>query len=526
MVATNNLTYRIHPFVRRVVIYAVAGAFALSSVPQAFAANIQSADALLRSGNFLGAARAYYDTMNGAGGDLRVRAELGLATALKGAGLIYSASFFYGRVVGKGARYGSFRPALEALSDLNARTPLGRANIAGLFRSKLDPLSIPPQAQGFYFYFKGLETFESNPTRKTNLIRAKSDFDRVPGSSPYHSLAQFYLGIIYSTLKNPEDAVIRFKRAQARSMSRGVRELATMNLARTYYELKSYRKAFEQYSKIPRDSDLWLQTMLEGAWAFFMIQKHNNTLGNIHTLHSPFFKDRFYPESYILQAITYLRLCRFSSATNSIKSFGKNYKNKFQDLNKLLKTYNRQYSGFYDVVAKYRNTKRVQDFAEAAEIIDSVARSEAFKEGQQVVRALDRERSLLRSRASRLGDGMVTVLRDSLEKLRLATAERTGQQGFDLAVQLFRYLQDLSNQVRLINIELLSGQTDALRSEYQGESFGSDSSEWGEGMRELDLKRQLEFWPFENEYWEDELGAYVYNIDSKCGGNKGKGKSK
>ncbi|MEY2987598.1 MAG: hypothetical protein RJB13_1119, partial [Pseudomonadota bacterium] len=56
-----------------------------------------------------------------------------------------------------------------------------------------------------------------------------------------------------------------------------------------------------------------------------------------------------------------------------------------------------------------------------------------------------------------------------------------------------------------------------------GESFGSDSSEWGEGMKELDLKRQLEFWPFEQEYWEDELGAYVYNIDSRCGGSKKKG---
>lgn len=515
-----QLQCRIAP---RIIAGILVAANVVSITPTAHGATLQGAQGLFRSGNYLGAARAYFDAMNASGGDARAKAEFGLAQSLKAAGLPYSASFFYGRVVSKGARNDLFRPALESLSDINAKIPLGRANIAGLFRAKFDPLSIPPSAQGFYFYYKGLETFESNPTQKTNLLRAKSDLDRVPGSSPYYSLAQFYLGIIYSTLKNPELAVSAFKRAQSRSASRGVRELSTMNLARSYYELKSYRKAFEQYSRIPRDSDLWLQTLLEGAWAFFMIQKHNNTLGNIHTLHSPFFKDRFYPESYILQAITYLRLCRFESAKDSLKLFGKNYKNKFLDLNKLLKTYKRQYAGFYDVIAKYRNTKRVQDFSEAAEIADSVSRSDAFKEGQQVVRALDRERSILRSRSSRLGEGMVTVLRKALEDLRLATAERTGQQGFDLAVQLFRYLQDLSNQVRLINMELLSGQTDALRSEYQGESFGSDSSEWGEGMKELDLKRQLEFWPFEQEYWEDELGAYVYNIDSRCGGSKKKG---
>lgn len=515
-----HLQYRISS---RIVASMLVAATVLSITPAAYGANLQGAQGLFRSGNYLGAARAYFDVMNSSGGDARAKAEFGLAQSLKAAGLPYSASFFYGRIVSKGARNDLFRPALESLSDINAKIPLGRANIAGLFRAKFDPLSIPPSAQGFYFYHRGLELFESNPTQKANLLRAKSDLDRVPGSSPYYSLAQFYLGIIHSTQKNPELAVSAFKRAQSRSTSRGVRELSTMNLARSYYELKSYRKAFEQYSRIPRDSDLWLQTLLEGAWAFFMIQKHNNTLGNIHTLHSPFFKDRFYPESYILQAITYLRLCRFESAKDSLKLFGKNYKNKFLDLNKLLKTYRRQYAGFYDVIAKYRNTKRVQDFSEAAEIADSVSRSDAFKEGQQVVRALDRERSILRSRASRLGEGMVTVLRKALADLRLATAERTGQQGFDLAVQLFRYLQDLSNQVRLINMELLSGQTDALRSEYQGESFGSDSSEWGEGMKELDLKRQLEFWPFEQEYWEDELGAYVYNIDSRCGGSKKKG---
>lgn len=520
-----NSNGRLHHFARRLVAGTVV--LALTSITSvSYASSVPAVQSLLRGGNYLGAARAAFDLMNSSGGPARNKAEFLLAESLKNAGLPYSASFFYGRVVSKGPRFEDFRQAMNALSDLNARIPLGRANIAGLFRTKFDPISIPPSAQGFYFYYRGLETFESNPTKKLNLIRARSDFDRVQGSSPYYALAQFYLGIIYSTMKNPELAVAAFKRAQGRAGSQGIRELSTMNLARAYYEMKSYRKAFGEYSRIPRDSDLWLQTLLEGAWAFFMIQKHNNTLGNIHTLHSPFFKDRFYPESYILQAITYLRLCRLDSAKDSLKSFGKNYKNKFVDLNKLLKTYNKQYTGFYDVIAKYRNTKRIQDFSEAAEIADSVSRSDAFKEGQTVVRALDKERSMLRARSGRLGDGLVTVLRKSLEDLRLATAERTGQQGFDLAVQLFRYLQDLSNQVRLINIELLSNQTDALRSEYQGESFGSDSSEWGEGMKELDLKRQLEFWPFEQEYWEDELGAYVYNIDSRCGGSKKKGNSK
>jgi hypothetical protein len=35
-------------------------------------------------------------------------------------------------------------------------------------------------------------------------------------------------------------------------------------------------------------------------------------------------------------------------------------------------------------------------------------------------------------------------------------------------------------------------------------------------MQELNVTQDLEYWPFEGEYWEDELGGYVYNLDSKC----------
>lgn len=491
----------------------------------ALGAPIDDAKRFFRTGDFLNASRLFFQVMISSNGDTKAQAEFGLARALKEAGFPYGASYFYGRLVQQGAKNDLFRPSLEALSEINSRIPLGRANIAGLMQSKLDPLSIPPSAQGFYFYYKGLEAFDNNPTNPANLVRARADFDRVPPNSPYYPLAQFYLGIIYSVVKNPEASVDSFKRAQDRASSENVRQLATMNLARAYYERKDYRRAFDNYSKIPRDSDLWLQTLLEGAWTFFMIQKHNNTLGNLHTIHSPFFQNRFYPESYILSAITYLRLCRYESAKDSLKRFQGRYSTKFSDLNRLLKTYNQQYSGFYDVIARYRNTKSMKEFSAAVDIVDTVSRSEGFKEGQQVVRGLDRERSLLRTRGTRF-DGLAEVLKKVYEDLRVATAERTGQQAFDQSVQLFRYLQDLSNQTRLINLELLGGITDSIRSEYQGEAPANDKTEWGEGMKPLSINQQLEYWPFEGEYWEDELGAYVYNIDSKCGSGENKGKSK
>jgi hypothetical protein len=42
-------------------------------------------------------------------------------------------------------------------------------------------------------------------------------------------------------------------------------------------------------------------------------------------------------------------------------------------------------------------------------------------------------------------------------------------------------------------------------------------------MQKLNINQTLEFWPFEGEYWEDELGFYVYNMASRCVANKDDG---
>lgn len=40
------------------------------------------------------------------------------------------------------------------------------------------------------------------------------------------------------------------------------------------------------------------------------------------------------------------------------------------------------------------------------------------------------------------------------------------------------------------------------------------------GMQAFNPRQDLEYWPFEGEYWKDELGGYVYNLGSKCSGGK------
>jgi TolA-binding protein len=468
-----------------------------------------------RARDYQEAARLFYLTVVGSTGDIQKKAEFGLAESLKKLRLHYGAAYFYSRMVAAGPSNDFFRLSLSELGQINSRKPLGKASVYGLLNSKVSPLVVPPKARGFFFFYKGLKLFEDK-----NVSAARAEFQRVPSSSSYYAVAQYYLGVVLTITGDTDGALGAFTRVIRKGTSEEMRELAIMNLARVNYELKNYRKAFQFYSQIQRDSDLWLQSIFEGAWAFFMIQKHNNTLGNLHTIHSPFFENRFFPESYILEAISYLRLCRYGQVKDALKRFQDRYKPTFSDLNTLLKKYKNQPEAFFNLIRQYRAVGRLSEQRAAVEVVDSISRSDAYKEAILVVRRLDREKALLGRYGGKWEfSGLAEVLRNSYDRRKAATIQTAGSDLFNAAAQQFRYLRDLSDQTGLINIEMLSGRTDQLRANLNDESAKVDGVQWGEGMRPLNLKQELEYWPFEGEYWEDELGGYVYNIDSKCGGS-------
>jgi hypothetical protein len=472
----------------------------------------------LVSRNYADAARIFYQLASQSEGDIRLKSEFGLAESLKNLGYLHAASYFYLRISIQGANNPFFRNAMEQIGGINTASPLGRAAVAPLFSEKvqIDPISVPPGARGFYFFYKGLEAFE-----KERVDIARGEFQRVPENSPYFARAQYYLGVMSSISQQKDlDGAVRAFRTALRSSHRdNFRLLATLALARIHYERKEFRQSFEYYSQIPRDSDFWLQALFEGAWAFFLISKPNNTLGNIHTLHSPFFQQRFFPESYVLEAITYLKLCYFEKVDKALNSFQQRYKATFQDLNNLLKKYQGQPNAYFNLNAQYRSGGALREFPAAAEIVDSASRSDAFKEGNYVIKSIEREeKAIARAQGARWeNSGLMEVLRGAFETRRNATIRRTGADLFSQSVQAFKYLKDLSDQTKLIHYERATAQTDTLRSKFNQEELQKDNNLWGEGMKPLNLAQQLEYWPFEGEWWEDELGGYVYNVASKCG---------
>lgn len=487
---------------------------ALISVAAPAFANYQMAQQMMARRDYVGAAAQYFQAYSSprSSGE-KLYAEWGLAKSLQALGFYYSASKYFSQTVrrGPGAANPQFRKALEELGNINAVASIGQSHVVQLFRGGRIPAEqVPGQARGFYFYFMGTEAFEAG-----KFEQAADYFKKVP-SGAYHGKAQFRLGVIANRAGAHSRAISYFETVRSGAgRDAWLNEMTNLNIARVHYETKNFTEALQHYALIPRESDNWLEAIFESAWAFFLMAKHNNVLGNIHTLHSPFFENRFFPESYILQSITYLRLCRYDEVQSSLVKFRDRYKPVFKDLGALLSEFKGKKNGLFGLIYDYRNGS-LSKFKSAWAILDALSRTDAFKEASVTARIAESEIARLGQVGGKWSSaGLTEDLRDFLGKKKQVAVSDAAGRLYDLAAGNLEYLKTLSDQTKLIQADMYEGKVDAIRRKLNV-TQANDRKQFIGGLQPLNVDQQLEYWPFQGEYWEDELGYYVYNIDDRC----------
>lgn len=499
----------------RLAALAVLASLAAGSSPAL--ANYQKAKKLFVAEKFASAANEYYKAyVRPRSAAEKNKSEYGIAASLARLGLPFAASKYLSKIVRRGPSTQNpfFRPAMEELGRINNRVSLGPAHIIQLFRSNIRSSEVPGPARGFYFYYLGIEKFQQKRWQKARFF-----FSKVPSSSSYYIGALFHIAVVTNLSGSHSRAISLFDRVfqltQGRKKYVEINHLALMNLARIHYETRRYREAIEYYSQVPRNSDQWLTAIWEASWAFFFIEKFNNTLGNIHTLLSPYFFDRFYPESYILQAITFLKLCRYNQVVGSMQNFKARYSPVFRDLRSLLRRYRTNPVGFYREIDRYVKGRSLK-YRNSVEIIRKVSTLDTYKVSRDTIRFSNRELTRLkRYRSKWRSSGLYVSAADFLKKKKSSAISNAGKILYNQTQNYYEQLLNLSNQTKLIVAEMQLGKIAKLRSKIKTTSK-ADKGQYIGGMQKLSLKDSLEYWPFEREYWEDELGYYVYNLSSQC----------
>ncbi len=132
------------------------------------------------------------------------------------------------------------------------------------------------------------------------------------------------------------------------------------------------------------------------------------------------------------------------------------------------------------------------------------------------IRFTDRELNALKNYREWQSSGLLDSLEQFLESKKSAAVLDAGQRMYKEATTYYTELLELSNQTKLIVAEMQLGKLASLRALIKVNNSEDKKTQFIGGMQKLNINQTLEYWPFEGEYWEDELGFYVYNMPSRC----------
>ncbi len=126
------------------------------------------------------------------------------------------------------------------------------------------------------------------------------------------AMNQFALGDKAGAMKKLEEL---YANIEARKVpNNNIRALVSINLARMNFANKKYDKALERYMQVPKDHALWVQGLIEQGWTQLALEDYSGAIGNMYSLHSPYFKAVYQPESFVVRTIGYLNICQYGDA--------------------------------------------------------------------------------------------------------------------------------------------------------------------------------------------------------------------
>ncbi|MBK8014215.1 MAG: tetratricopeptide repeat protein [Deltaproteobacteria bacterium] len=369
----------------------------------------------------------------------------------------------------------------------------------------------------------GKSTSVATMSAKDHTSAAERYVLRVNPNSKFGPRAKFLEALILYKLGRDNDGleaiktVLRVTEDVETPYDQQLHELALFQRARMHFGAKQPSFSIRYYDQIDRDSYSWLDAIYESSWAEFRLGSYEKALGNLLTLHSPFFADQYYPESMILKAVIYYENCRYPDAKEILKDFLGRYEPVHEELKKL--TQNEQSPDkYYEILANLRaesDSDKGQTKTTIVSQVLSLALSDANLERldaayREVDAELKRAEGVSTLAQSRLANDLATLL-----------GRRRSQLGIDAGRAVKRKLDQERDEIKTlieqairIDVETSRAQIDRMEAQLQSVETRPKETE-REYIDWTDDEKLV--WGFEGEYWRDELGTYELTLTQSCG---------
>lgn len=446
-----------------------------------------------------------------------------LADCLYNMGLFQSALYYYQDAVQGGA----VASALPRVIELSDRLKDDRRLLQIL--DDIQPGNIPAELRRDAGYFYGQLYF-----RKDDPDSAKKALRAVPKDSKFYGRARYTEGVIHSLEGNNEAAVNAFNEAilagdgpgrtekQAAAAAKNavtpdrVSQQALLAKARTLYAAEKYEGAVDAFRGISRDSEVWSSALFDNAWALHKDREYGYALGNVLSTRAPFFEAFYEPEANILEAIVYYRLCLFPQASNTINLFFQRYSPYSAKMKSFLKqARNRQPEQVFAFLKDFVDSPR----GKAASFMPSDLMLAIAEDGRIAdilfhLKAIEFEQQKIRDIGPWRGSRAAAAVMDQMNGHKASLAKLGGRLVLNEFEQRDADLDNLFSQGKNIRFEITLGEKEALEASLLTGETGAAVG------KQKDVALQVPddhyYWPFEGEYWKDEVGYYKFSVQGVC----------
>lgn len=375
-----------------------------------------------------------------------------------------------------------------------------------------------PAAQRDMLYFR-IGEFQQ---RNNQYLAAAESYSRVSRKSPVYQKAKYQQGLVLALAGRGRPAIEAFNELEMARSDAGPTDPgfvgALMGKARVYYQMKDWDRAIEYYRRVPRDSSFWHDTVFESSWAMMRSGRFRSALSNFQTLHSAFYEGYYLPESLLLRAIVYLYICKFDEVEKVLDLFSKIYKPVYKRVDHLLSVKGDP-SIYFNMMAQMMIQKKrgVEDGDEPIPYVvaQRISQEGDFHKSYNYIRKLLEERRTYNSlpaswRSDSIGRYAQRVLETRLQKAK----SKAGRQVRNHLLIIKKELVDLFEQEGFIRFEAINSKKEELKKEIAGKTLPTQVDE--NRARDFYIQNGYQYWPFEGEYWLDEIGNYHYVGTQSC----------
>jgi tetratricopeptide (TPR) repeat protein len=446
-----------------------------------------------------------------------------------------SALAVFDEISEQGRNHLFFDQTLQWLAQLASQLPEPAGIIDKIGRFGADQLEQFNTADNADLYNQLLYLMGRSKYNQGEFDQAIELFQKVDRSNKWYVKARFFEGISYIRMRKAQPAATAFREI-IEALDAGdvdgvddenrMRDLGWISLARVYYTAANRTSAdgerevdgvllgnaVEAWTKIESESEYWLDSLFEASWAFFLADQYSRALGNVHSLNSPYFKEAFYPEALVLKAVVFFSNCQMQNANAVVQQFHERYDPVKEKLDELLTKY-QDNAQFFEFLKKVRAGDASLP-QEVRGIITSALSDRAVLANLEYVALLEQEeKSLSKSPSQFQTSSLGARIQQDILVAKSFAVDQAGDIAKARYNRLIDEMQDLANQADTVEIETLNFERGQLSAALQEQQTAAGESTGGQVF----VSSEHNVWPFNGEYWRDELGYYRQEVTYKCG---------